>query len=56
MANYLIVGADRGIGLAICRQLASRGDDVIAACMESGEAHAGTSVVVIPRVDVTSDA
>jgi NAD(P)-dependent dehydrogenase (short-subunit alcohol dehydrogenase family) len=55
MPNYLVVGADRGIGLSICRQLAERGDEVTAVCLEEGEAHSGTSITVIPRIDVTSD-
>lgn len=31
MATFLITGANRGIGLELCRQLLARGDDVIAA-------------------------
>jgi len=32
MPTSLVVGANRGIGLELCRQLAARGDRVIAAC------------------------
>ena len=32
MGTALISGANRGIGLELCRQLAARGDEVIAAC------------------------
>jgi NAD(P)-dependent dehydrogenase (short-subunit alcohol dehydrogenase family) len=35
MANCLVTGANRGIGLALCRLLADRGDEVIAACRSS---------------------
>jgi len=55
VSNYLIIGADRGIGLSLCRQLASRGEGVTAACLGHGEAYDGSEVSVIPNVDVTSD-
>lgn len=32
MANVLITGSNRGIGLELCRQYHARGDDVIAVC------------------------
>ena len=35
MATVLVTGANRGIGLEYCRQLSSRGDDVIAVCREA---------------------
>ena len=35
MSTHLITGANRGIGLEFCRQLAARGDEVVAACRES---------------------
>lgn len=56
MGDYLIVGADRGIGKSICMALAKRGDAVTAVCMGDGAAYKGTKVAVIPGVDVTSDA
>lgn len=36
MPTCLVVGANRGIGLEVCRQLMERGDDVIAACRIPG--------------------
>jgi 2-glutathionyl-2-methylbut-3-en-1-ol dehydrogenase len=56
MNKVLVVGADRGIAYAICKQLQARGDSVIAACLGSGEDFAtGTgSVDVISGIDVTS--
>lgn len=33
MATWLVTGADRGIGAAMCAALAARGDHVIAACL-----------------------
>jgi NAD(P)-dependent dehydrogenase (short-subunit alcohol dehydrogenase family) len=35
MANCFVTGANRGIGLALCKLLAARGDHVIAACRHS---------------------
>jgi NAD(P)-dependent dehydrogenase (short-subunit alcohol dehydrogenase family) len=51
----LVVGADRGIAHAICRQLAARGDPVIAACLGEHSDLASLGIRVEPRVDVTSD-
>jgi NAD(P)-dependent dehydrogenase (short-subunit alcohol dehydrogenase family) len=35
MAHCLVTGANRGIGLALCKRLVDRGDQVIAACRHS---------------------
>ena len=40
MANYLITGANRGLGLELTRQLVARGDTVIACCREPLKADA----------------
>ena len=57
MATALITGANRGIGLELCRQLSQRGDTVIAAVRSSNNALAALpSVSVREGVDVTSDA
>jgi NAD(P)-dependent dehydrogenase (short-subunit alcohol dehydrogenase family) len=53
MNNTLVVGADRGIANAICRQLAARGDHVIAACMGQVEFGEG-GIDTIGGIDVTS--
>lgn len=55
MPLALVVGADRGIAHAICRQLAARGDQVIAACLGEQSDLASLGIRVEPRVDVTSD-
>jgi NAD(P)-dependent dehydrogenase (short-subunit alcohol dehydrogenase family) len=63
MATILITGANRGIGLALCRQLIARGDEVIAACRKSSaeldalaSAGAKGSLRVEEGIDVASDA
>ncbi len=54
MAVFLVIGADRGIGLAVCRQLAARGETVLAACLGAGEACSGNGIEIVPGIDVTS--
>ena len=56
MANWLIVGADKGIGAAMCKALAMRGEHVYAACLADGAQVEGRNVAIIPKIDVTSDA
>ena len=56
MATSLIIGADRGIGLSISRQLAARGETVMSVCLNEGKACEGAGIDVIPNVDVTSGA
>ena len=53
--TVLVTGANRGIGLELCRQLAARGDHVIAACRNASEALQTLDVRVIAGVDVSSD-
>jgi NAD(P)-dependent dehydrogenase (short-subunit alcohol dehydrogenase family) len=59
MGKALITGGNRGIGLELCRQLADRGDSVVATCRQSSReldaiarAHSGR-VRVEAEVDVT---
>ncbi|HVR63458.1 MAG TPA: SDR family oxidoreductase [Polyangia bacterium] len=51
----VVVGANRGIGLALCQQLKARGRTVIAAARTSSPALAGLGVRVEAGVEVTSD-
>ena len=53
--TVLVTGANRGIGLELCRQLAARGDHVIAACRSVSESLQTLGVRVIDGVDVSSD-
>jgi NAD(P)-dependent dehydrogenase (short-subunit alcohol dehydrogenase family) len=56
MATVLITGANKGIGLELSRQLAGRGDTVLALCRKtSGELDA-LGVQVFEGVDVTDQA
>jgi NAD(P)-dependent dehydrogenase (short-subunit alcohol dehydrogenase family) len=56
MPTILVTGANRGIGLALVRRLAARGDTVIGVCRKtSPELAALSGVRVEAGVDVTSD-
>lgn len=59
MATWVVTGANRGIGLELCKQIAARGDDVVAVCRsKSKELEALASngkVKIVDGVDVTSD-
>lgn len=52
MPTSLVVGANRGIGLEICRQLLERGEEVIAACRTPGADLAGLGATVLSDIDV----
>src|SRR5437868_9876502 len=54
--SCLVVGANRGIGLALARLLKERGRQVIAACRRPSPELAALGVRVEAEVDVTSDA
>lgn len=53
---WVVTGANRGIGLEICRQLKLRGDDVVAACRKSSPELDALGVRVVSGVEMTSDA
>jgi len=55
MATVCITGANRGIGLEMARQLAARGDHVVAACRRSSQALSELGAEVVEGFDVTSD-
>ena len=53
MATWLVTGANRGIGLALCQRLSARGERVVAACRRSSVALDALDVRVEEGVDVT---
>jgi NAD(P)-dependent dehydrogenase (short-subunit alcohol dehydrogenase family) len=55
MRRALVTGANRGIGLEFCRQLAGRGDEVIAVCRQSSPELEATGIRVEAGIDVTRD-
>jgi NAD(P)-dependent dehydrogenase (short-subunit alcohol dehydrogenase family) len=55
MPTALITGANRGIGLELCRQLKASGMHVVAACRTRSMALDALGVEVVDGVDVASD-
>ncbi len=60
MTNYLVTGANRGLGLEFVRQLIARGDSVIACCREPEKASElkaiGKERLLIHALDVADSA
>ena len=54
MSQVVVTGANRGIGLELCRQFRSRGDSVIGVCRHSSAALDAADVRVIDGVDVAT--
>lgn len=52
MSTWVVTGANRGIGLEMCRQLAERGDDVVAVCRKPSKELESMGVRVIDGIDV----
>jgi len=55
MATWIVTGANRGIGLELCRQLHARGESVVAACRHSSPELDAVGCQVADGVDVTHD-
>jgi NAD(P)-dependent dehydrogenase (short-subunit alcohol dehydrogenase family) len=53
MATIVVTGANRGIGLELCRQLHERGDSVIAVCRSPSDAISSLGVDLIDEIDVS---
>jgi NAD(P)-dependent dehydrogenase (short-subunit alcohol dehydrogenase family) len=55
MKTVLVTGANRGIGLALCRLFKGRGDTVIAVCRKTSTELTALGVEVIDGIDGRSD-
>jgi NAD(P)-dependent dehydrogenase (short-subunit alcohol dehydrogenase family) len=59
MAIYLVTGANRGIGYEYCKQLQTRGDEVIAVCRRPSEAlealGKGGNLRIEAGIDISDD-
>ncbi len=55
MANYLITGSNRGIGLQFCKELHKRGFNVIATCRKTSSDLDLLGVEVIEDIDISSE-
>ena len=55
MNRVLVTGANRGIGLELCRQLSARGDEPVAVCRQSSAALEALNIRVIEGIDVAVD-
>jgi NAD(P)-dependent dehydrogenase (short-subunit alcohol dehydrogenase family) len=51
--TWVVTGANRGIGLELCRQAHARGEDVVAACRRSSPELDAVGCTVAEDVDVT---
>ena len=52
MNRVLVTGANRGIGLELCRQLSARGDELIAVCRHTSADLEALNIRVIEGIDV----
>ena len=55
MTRSVVTGANRGIGLELTRQLAARGDSVVAICRKSSAELNGLPVEIYANVDVSDE-
>ena len=55
MRNVLVTGANRGIGLELCRAFQARGDTVIAVCRTASRELAALGVRTVADVNVTDE-
>lgn len=54
--NTVIIGANRGIGLALAQQYTKRGDNVIATCRNTSNELSQLSCTIIENIDISDDA
>ncbi|MEB3256485.1 MAG: SDR family oxidoreductase [Synechococcaceae cyanobacterium] len=56
MGHWLVTGANRGIGLALCRQLRDRGDAVVAVCRQASPELEALGERIEAGVELSSEA
>lgn len=56
MGHWLVTGANRGIGLELCRQLRDRGDAVVAVCRQASPELEALGVRIEAGVELSSEA
>ena len=55
MTTIVVTGANRGIGLELCQQLADRGDAVIAVCRSANDELRQPGITIVDGIDVAAD-
>ncbi len=55
MTRSVVTGANRGIGLELVRQLAARGESVVAACRETSPELSALQIDVYENLDVSDE-
>jgi NAD(P)-dependent dehydrogenase (short-subunit alcohol dehydrogenase family) len=55
MSTFLVTGSNKGIGLALSRQLAARSDAVVATCRRASPELGALGIRVIEGIDMLSD-
>lgn len=55
MNTVLVTGANRGIGLELCRRFAARGDEIVAVCRNASPELRETGAEIHEGIDVTND-
>ena len=55
MSTFLITGANRGIGLELCKQIIARGDEVIATCRKASSELKNLGLRIEEDVDISSE-